>query len=141
LPPAAGKPGIALATPAVIPASCGGVLYTAPNVINPACISGDGAAVAALYTSAAKLSVQGGLPTSTANPGLTFNLPNPLNLREDIIRVDEHANEKQSFYFRYIHDNVAIFNPFRHSALPVLFQWTRTCAIVRDTIFKSGGCM
>jgi len=29
LPPAAGKPGIPLATPAVIPASCGGVLYTA----------------------------------------------------------------------------------------------------------------
>jgi Carboxypeptidase regulatory-like domain len=123
LPPAAGKPGISLATPAVIPANCGGVLYTSPNVINPACITGDGAAIAALYTSAAKLSVQGGLPTSTANPGLTFNLPNPLNLREDIIRVDEHANEKQSFYFRYIHDNVAIFNPFSTfgtaGALPV----------------------
>jgi hypothetical protein len=63
------------------------------------------------------------LPTSTANPGLTFNLANPLNLREDIVRVDEHANEKHSFYFRYIHDNVAIFNPFSTfgtaGALPV----------------------
>jgi hypothetical protein len=114
--PAGGKPGITLGTPAVIPASCsGGVLYTATNVINPTCISGDGAAIAALYTAAAKLSVQGGLG-SIATPGsasnLTFNLPNPLNLREDIVRVDEHANEKQSFYFRYIHDNVSIFNPF-----------------------------
>src|SRR5258708_1810513 len=60
LPPAAGQTGITLSTPAVIPASCsGGVLYTAPNVINPTCITGDGAAIAALYTSAAKLSVQG----------------------------------------------------------------------------------
>jgi len=116
LPPAAGQTGITLSTPAVIPASCsGGVLYTAPNVINPTCITGDGAAIAALYTSAAKLSVQGTLgaiaaPTSANN--LTFNLPNPLNLREDIIRVDEHPNEKHSIYFRYIHDSVDIYNPF-----------------------------
>ena len=34
----------------MIPASCGGVLFTAPNVINPACITGDGAAIASLYT-------------------------------------------------------------------------------------------
>jgi hypothetical protein len=127
LPPAPGQPGITLKTPAVIPASCsGGVLYTAPNVINPTCISGDGAAIAALYASAAKLSVQGALGAISA-PGasnnLTFNLPNPLNLREDIIRVDEHANEKQSFYFRYIHDNVNIYNPYSTfgaaGALPV----------------------
>src|SRR5271157_4124678 len=105
--------GLTLNTPAVIPASCsGGVLLTAPNVINPSCITGDGAAIAALYTSAAKLSVQGALPTSTAANNLTFNLPNPLNLREDIIRVDEHANENQSFYFRYIHDSVDIYNPY-----------------------------
>jgi len=105
--------GLALKTPAVIPASCsGGVLYTAPNVINPSCITGDGAAIATLYASAAKLSAQGALPTSTAANNMTFNLPNPLNLREDIIRVDEHANEKQSFYFRYIHDEVSIYNPY-----------------------------
>src|SRR5579863_9638320 len=113
LPPALGQPGITLKTPAVIPASCsGGVLYTAPNVINPTCISGDGAAVAALYTSAAKLSSLGALPTSTNNNNVTFNLANPLNLREDVIRVDEHANDKQSFYFRYLHDSVAIYNPY-----------------------------
>jgi len=110
--PVAGGKGIVLTAPAVIPASCGGVFFSAPNVINPACISGDGAAIAKLYTSAAALSVSGGLPTSIASNNTTFNLPNPLNLREDIIRVDEHANEKHSFYFRYIHDNVNIFNPF-----------------------------
>ncbi len=106
-------PGYKLSTPAVIPASCsGGVLYTAPNVINPTCITGDGAAIAALYTSAAKLSASGSLPTATAPNNTTFNLPNPLNLREDIVRVDERANDKQSFYFRYIHDNVQIYNPY-----------------------------
>jgi len=104
--------GIALKTPAVIPASCGGVLYTAPNVINPACITGDGAAIANLYTAAAKMSVQGALPTSTAANNTTFNLPNPLNLREDIVRLDEHLTEKHTIYARYIHDNVDIFNPF-----------------------------
>lgn len=105
--------GLTLKTPAVIPASCsGGVLYTAPNVINPTCISGDGAAIAALYTSAAKLSVQGALPTSTNTNNMTFNLATPFNIREDIIRVDEHANDKQSFYFRYLHDYVDIYAPF-----------------------------
>ena len=113
LPPAGTTNGIILKTPAVIPASCsGGVLYTAPNVINPSCISGDGAALASLYTSAAKMSAQGGLSTSTAANNLTFNLPNPLNLREDIIRIDEHLNDKQSVYFRYLHDDVSIYNPF-----------------------------
>src|SRR6266478_2702449 len=105
--------GLTLKTPAVIPASCsGGVLYTAPNVINPTCISGDGAAIAALYTSAAKLSVQGALPTSTNSNNMTFNLATPFNIREDVIRVDEHPNEKQSIYFRYIHDSVDIYNPY-----------------------------
>ncbi len=123
LPVAPGKPGITLVQPAVIPAACGGVFFTAPNVINPACITGDGAAIAALYTAAAKLSVGGGLPTSIAPGNTSFNLANPLNLREDIIRVDEHANEKHSFYFRYIHDNVDIYNPYSTfgaaGALPV----------------------
>src|SRR6202007_724029 len=47
-----GVSGLVLKTHAVIPASCGGVLFTAPNVITPACITGDGAAVASLYSSA-----------------------------------------------------------------------------------------
>ena len=110
--PTANPKGITLATPAVIPASCGGVLYTAPNVINPNCITGDGAAMAALYTQAAKLSLQGGLPTSTSGGNVTFNLPNPLNLREDIIRVDARPTDKQSIYVRYLHDSVDIYNPF-----------------------------
>lgn len=115
--------GLVLKTPAVIPASCGGTLYTATNVINPACIAGDGAAIANLYTAAAKLSTAGALPTAATSNNLTFNLANPLNLREDIARIDERFNDKQSLYFRYIHDNVDIFNPYSTfgagGALPV----------------------
>jgi hypothetical protein len=107
-----GTTPLVLKTPAVIPASCGGILFTAPNVINPACITGDGAAIGNVYASAAKMSTLGGLPTAAAANNLTFNLPNPANLREDIIRVDEHLNEKQSIYFRYLHDNVLITNPY-----------------------------
>ena len=107
-----GGSGLVLKTPAIMPSSCGGTLFVSPNVINPACITGDGAAIANLYTSAAKLSTLGALPTATTANNLTFNLPNPANIREDIIRVDEHINNKQSVYFRYLHDNVVITNPY-----------------------------
>jgi len=107
-----GGAGLVLKQPAVIPASCGGTFFSAPNVINPACISGDGAAIANLYTSAGALSTAGGLPIAATSNNLTFNLASPLNLREDIVRVDEHLNEKQSLYFRYLHDYVNIYFPF-----------------------------
>src|SRR5258708_2941997 len=108
-----GGTGLVLNTPAVIPASCsGGVLYTAPNVINPTCITGDGAAIAKLYTAAAGLSTSRRLPTATSSNNLLFSLPSPINTREDIVRVDEHLNEKQSIYFRYLHDFVSIYAPF-----------------------------
>jgi hypothetical protein len=103
---------LALKQPAVIPASCGGIFFTAPNVINPACITGDGAAIQKLYTTAAQLSTNGALPTLAGSNNLTFNLNNPANIREDIIRIDEHFTDKQSIYFRYLHDNVVITNPY-----------------------------
>ncbi len=86
----------------------------------------------------------GALPTSTATNNLSFNLPNPANIREDIIRVDEHANDKQSFYFRYLHDYVNINNPYSTfgATLPVYrrrFPWIRTRAIVPDTTSNSVG--
>jgi len=43
---------------------------------------------------------------------MLFNLPNPANFREDIIRADEHANDHQSLYFRYLHDYVNVANPY-----------------------------
>ena len=111
-PPSAAVKPLVLKQPAVIPASCVGPFFTAPNVINPTCISGDGAAIQKLYTTAAALSTNGGLPTAAGSNNLTFNLNNPANIREDIIRVDEHFTDKQSIYFRYLHDNVVITNPY-----------------------------
>ena len=107
-----GGAGLVLNQPAVIPASCGGTFFTAPNVINPGCIAGDGAAMAKLYTAAAALSTSGGLPTAATSNNLSFALAGPLNIREDIIRVDEHLNEKHTVYFRYLHDFVSIYAPF-----------------------------
>lgn len=99
---------LVLHTPAIVPAGC----TIANNVLSPACITTDGAAMAAVYAAAAKLSVQGGLPTAATSNNLSFNLANPANIREDIIRVDEHASDSQSFYFRYLHDYVNINNPY-----------------------------
>jgi hypothetical protein len=100
--------GAGLKTPAVVPPGC----TIAANVLSPACITRDGAAIAAVYAAAAKLSIQGALPTAATTNNLAFNLPNPANIREDIIRVDEHASDSQSFYFRYLHDYVSIQNPY-----------------------------
>jgi Carboxypeptidase regulatory-like domain len=100
--------GAGLKTPAVVPAGC----TITNNVLSPSCITTDGAAIAAVYEAAAKLSTGGALPTATTTGNLSFNLPNPANIREDIIRVDEHANDKHSFYFRYLHDYVDIDNPY-----------------------------
>ena len=100
--------GLVLKTPAVVPAGC----TIVANVMSAACLTTDGKAIAAVYAAAAKLSTSGALPTSTATNNVSFNLPNPANLREDIIRVDEHANDKQTIYFRYLHDFVNINNPY-----------------------------
>jgi len=82
------------------------------NVLSPACITTDGAAIARIYRLASAVDTIGGLPTIAASNNVTFNLPNPANLREDIIRADEHANDHQSLYFRYLHDFVSIVNPY-----------------------------
>ncbi|MGA8870187.1 MAG: TonB-dependent receptor [Candidatus Acidiferrales bacterium] len=103
-----GGSSLVLKTPAVVPPGC----TITNNVLSSSCITTDGAAIAAVYEAAAKLSTGGALPAATTTNNLSFNLPNPANIREDIIRVDEQANAKHSFYFRYIHDYVIINNPF-----------------------------
>ncbi|MGO9591042.1 MAG: carboxypeptidase regulatory-like domain-containing protein [Candidatus Acidiferrales bacterium] len=112
--------GIGLKVPALLPPNSGATagctaatFFSAANVINPVCLkTPDGLAIANLYTAAAKLSTLGALPTGVAANNLSFNLPNPADIREDIIRVDENANDKQSIYFRYLHDYVNITNPY-----------------------------
>ncbi len=100
--------GITLVLPASAPAGCTIVADT----LSPACITTDGAAIARVYQAAAARSTLGGLPTVATSGNMLFNLPNPGNFREDIIRVDEHANDHQSLYFRYLHDYVNVANPY-----------------------------
>jgi len=120
----AGCNGILMKVPNVAPLGCvvtaGVIGNDATNQLSAGCLTQpDGQAIAKIYTDAAKISTNGALP----NPGVAavccapgsnmlFNLGNPANIREDIIRADEHANDKQSFYFRYLHDYVDIVNPF-----------------------------
>jgi hypothetical protein len=101
-------PGVVIHAPVNAPPLCA----IAGNIMTAACISHDGAAIASIYSLAATVDTNHALPTSTASNNVTFNLPNPANLREDIIRADEHANDHQSLYFRYLHDFVNISNPF-----------------------------
>jgi hypothetical protein len=104
-----GQNGVTLKTPANAPPGC----TITNNVMSPACITADGKALAAVYALTAKqLSTAGALPTSV-QPGNTFFQPGgPTNWREDLIRVDYRASDKQNLYFRYIHDNVQVYNAF-----------------------------
>jgi hypothetical protein len=102
-------PGLTLKTPANAPSGC----TITNNVMSSACITPDGKAIAAVYALAAKqLSTTGALPTSVQAGNSFFQPGGPTNWREDLIRVDYHANDKQSLYFRYIHDNVQVYNAF-----------------------------
>lgn len=96
----------------LLPPGCTvGTFFTAPNVINPVCLTTDGKAIAAVFAKAALISTAGGLPTSVTGGNATFALPTPVDNREDIIRIDYQANAAHSFYFRYIHDKVDVTSP------------------------------
>ncbi len=99
---------VTLVVPANAPAGC----TIVANVMSAACITTDGKAIAKVYAAAAARSVLGGLPTAATSGNMLFNLPNAGNTREDIIRADEHANDHQSLYFRYLHDYVQVNNPY-----------------------------
>ncbi|MFZ3202147.1 MAG: hypothetical protein WA175_13480, partial [Candidatus Acidiferrales bacterium] len=104
----------------VLPPGAPGGCVIAANVLGPGCITTDGAAIMRVYQLAAAAGagyngtsyVTGALPTSPTSGNEHFNLPNPGNFREDIIRADEHANDHQSLYFRYLHDYVNVTNPY-----------------------------
>ncbi len=49
--------------------------------------------------------------TPTAN-NVTFQEYNPFEQRQDIVRIDWQANEKQRIYGRYIHDEYTLTEPF-----------------------------
>jgi hypothetical protein len=53
----------------------------------------------------------------------TFQLPNPFDFRQDVLRLDYNLDDSQYLYLRYIHDNhnlIAPFGPFAESNVPTI---------------------
>ena len=87
----------------------------------PVGITPNGRAVAAVYDfgeSAASSYVD----TPTANNAL-YQLPNPFDFRQEIIRLDYRVNDRHTIYGRYLHDDNSVIDPFGtfiNSPLPTI---------------------
>ena len=97
----------------------GGTNVALRNIIPTSRITADGLALANVYRTMI------GLATAYTNAPVgnnaTFQQPNPLDYREDIVRLDYRVNERHSIYGRYIHDNNDLIDPygtFINSQLP-----------------------
>lgn len=88
----------------------GGTNVALRNIIPANRITTDGAAIAKVYRTMI------GLATSYNNApvgnNITFQQPNPLDFREEIIRLDYRFNDRHSIYGRYIHDNNDLIDPY-----------------------------
>jgi hypothetical protein len=82
----------------------------AGNVIPQNRITTDGRAIANIYRA-----MQGRAASFTDTPtgnNVTFVEPNPFEQRQDIVRLDYQATDKQRIYGRYIHDEYNLVEPF-----------------------------
>ncbi len=79
-----------------------------PNDIIPATqITADGNAVANVYRNAiSQTAVFSNLPVAN---NATFEVPNPLNYREDVARIDYRINDKHSLFGKFIDDDNVIY--------------------------------
>ncbi len=97
-------------TQAVRTGCFGGTNVALRNIIPTNRITTDGRAIANVFRTSI------GLGTAFTNlpigNNVTFQQPNPLDYREDILRIDYRINSKQTLYGRYIHDKNALIDPF-----------------------------
>src|SRR5690606_5396234 len=80
------------------------------NVIPQDRITTDGRAIADMYRA-----MQGRAALFTNEAGAnnaTYVEPNPFEQRQDIVRIDWQATEKQRIYGRYIHDEYNLIEPY-----------------------------
>jgi hypothetical protein len=88
----------------------GGTNVALRNIIPASAITADGQAIAKVYRTMI------GLATSYNNApvgnNITFQQPNPLDYREDLVRLDYRFNQKHSIYGRYIHDKNVLIDPY-----------------------------
>ncbi len=73
-------------------------------------ITPDGRAIAGVYNAMEKLA-SAYTDTTTSN-NTTFQMPNPFAWRQDIARLDYKHSDRHSFYFRYMHDNYNLIDPY-----------------------------
>lgn len=91
------------------------------NAIPAGRITADGTAIANVYRTMIPLAAAyNDFPTGN---NATFQLDNPFDWRQDIIRVDYRYNNSQSLYVRYLHDVYDLVEPggtFINSQLPTI---------------------
>lgn len=102
--------GLTLTKPANAPAGC---TISANNVMSPQCITPNGQAFANLYTAMAQQAASFN-PLGSSNNAI-YQPFQPYDWRQDLYRLDYHLNDKQSMYFRYLHDNFILGLPFGFS--------------------------
>jgi hypothetical protein len=88
----------------------GGTNVALRNIIPTNRITPDGLAIANVFRTAIGLST--GFTNSPIANNVTFQQPNPLDYREDLVRLDYRFNSKHSVYGRYIHDKNVLIDPF-----------------------------
>jgi hypothetical protein len=80
------------------------------NMIPPSRLTPDGRAIANIYKYAETQAIL--YNDSAISNNATFEGSNPLNYREDLVRLDYRMNDKHSMYGRYIQDYNTIVQPY-----------------------------
>jgi Carboxypeptidase regulatory-like domain/TonB-dependent Receptor Plug Domain len=96
------------------------------DIVPASMITQDGRAIANMYTSVTALAAT--FTNRAASNNAIFQVPNPLNYREDIGRFDYHINDHHSMYGRWVDDYNTIYlaygpNSASSSYLPVFPEY------------------
>jgi hypothetical protein len=97
-------------TPAVRTGCFGGNNVALRNIIPTNRITTDGRAIASVFRTSIGLAAA--FTNSPIGNNVTFQQPNPLDYREDLLRIDYRINSKHQLYGRYIHDKNELIDPF-----------------------------
>ena len=94
----------------VMPGTYGTTNIPIPNNNIAAMMTPDGKAIADVFTVMNKLGTY--IDSTNATNNVTFIPLNPLNFREDIVRLDYTINSKNNIYGRWINDSNSLIDPF-----------------------------
>jgi hypothetical protein len=95
--------------------------FANPKVLPADLLTADGKAIAAVYDAMEKQAISY-VDTPTANNAL-YQLPNPFDFRQEIVRLDYRINDRHTVYGRYLHDDNDVIDPFGtfiNSPLPTI---------------------